>query len=296
MKQRADEKRQNVKSDVQQWWSDNPQTYGDVHGETNYGDEQTQFGTKAFFERIDQEFYQWNPHLHKEQPFDQLFPYHNYKPGDRVLEIGCGMGTMAMNWAKQGVHLSAVDLSPTSIAQTRKRFELFDLQGDIHIEDGNHLSFEDHTFDYAYSWGVLHHSPDLHRSIHEMKRVLKPGGGFMVMLYHRHSLLHWYRNLYMEGFLHYEKRFLSPLALTSRYGDGDREEGNPHTWPVTRKEMQNLFGPFSRDLEIKISGTDINPIIYWMWPGFGQFIPIWARKPWARRFGWSVIMRGHRTS
>ena len=43
------------------------------------------------------------------------------------------------------------------------------------------LPFADASFDYVYSWGVLHHSPDLARSITELMRVLRPGGGFGVM-------------------------------------------------------------------------------------------------------------------
>ena len=47
-------------------------------------------------------------------------------------------------------------------------------------------------FDYAYSWGVLHHSPNLGQSLAEMMRVTKPGGEFGIMLYNRRSFLHWY--------------------------------------------------------------------------------------------------------
>jgi ubiquinone/menaquinone biosynthesis C-methylase UbiE len=285
-----------VKQDVRDWWSQNPQTYSTVHGETRHeGGVPTELGSREFFEGVDREFYRWNQSLHGEHPFERLFPYQRYQNGAKVLEVGCGMGTMAMNWAKRGAAVTAVDLSPTSVRQTTARFALFGLPGEIRQEDGNRLSFGDRTFDYAYSWGVLHHSPDLDRSIRELMRVLKPGGGFMVMLYHRHSLLHLYRNLYREGFLHYERRFLTPLELTSRYGDADTEEGNPHTWPVTRREMRALFGQFSSDLRLRVLGTDLDALATWMWPGLYKLVPRWLIKPWARRFGWSLVMEGHRS-
>ena len=109
---------------VRDWWRDNPMTYGAEHGRTEYRDGVFELGTREFLERVDQEFYSWNRPLHDRRPFDRLFPYDAYGPGSRVLEIGCGLGTMAMNWARNGVDMTAVDLNPTSISQTRRRFEL----------------------------------------------------------------------------------------------------------------------------------------------------------------------------
>ena len=59
--------------------------------------------------------------------------------------------------------------------------------------DARQLALPDNSFDYVYSWGVLHHSPDIAQSLKEMTRVLKPGGGFGIMVYNRRSLLHWYK-------------------------------------------------------------------------------------------------------
>lgn len=280
--------------EVQEWWRDNPMTYGAEHGRTEYQDGQYEMGSRDFFERLDQEFYSWNRPLHGERPFDRLFPYQRFSRGARVLEIGCGLGTMAMNWARNGVELTAVDLNPTSIAQTRRRFELMGLGGRIELMDGRHLDLPDAHFDYVYSWGVLHHSPDLGQSLKEMMRVLKPGGEYGVMLYCRRSLLHWYKTLYTEGFLHYENRFLGPLELASRYGDGARAEGNPHTWPVTKREMRAMLGTHSRDLRFKVLGTDLDTVFHALLPGLGLFLPAWAKKPWARRFGWSLWSYGHK--
>lgn len=285
----------NETREVQAWWRDNPMTYGAEHGRTSFRDGAFEMGTLEFFERLDREFYRWNHPLHGERPFDRLFPYRDHGAGARVLEIGCGLGTMAMNWAKNGVDLTAVDLNPTSIEQTRSRFELMGLRGRIELMDGRQLDLPDAHFDYAYSWGVLHHSPDLAQSLREMMRVLKPGGGFGLMLYHRRSVLHAYKTLYTEGFLHYENRFLGPLELASRYGDGARAEGNPHTWPVTKDELRAMLGPSSRDIDFRVLGTDLDTALHALLPGLGLILPSWAKKPWARRFGWSLWAHGHKS-
>jgi SAM-dependent methyltransferase len=183
--------------------------------------------------------------------------------------------------------------APRRVWQTRRRFELYGLDGDIRETDGRALPFPDGTFDYAYSWGVLHHSPDIDASLRELLRVVRPGGGFGVMLYHRRSLLHWYVTEYLEGFLHFEREFLDELGLASRYGDGAREEGNPHTWPMTKHELRAILGPRSPDLAIRVLGTDVDGVLDQAMPGLGRAVPAWLKKPWARRFGWSLWAHGH---
>jgi SAM-dependent methyltransferase len=279
---------------IREWWAENPMTYGSVHGHAAYEDGQYTLGTPEFFERVDREFFSWNAPLHDHRPFGRLFPFGSYGQGSRVLEIGCGMGTMAMLWALNGADVTAVDLNPTAVEQTTRRFEIKGLAADIHLEDANRLALPDAHFDYAYSWGVLHHSPNLEQSLSEMMRVLKPGGGFGIMLYNRRSLWHWYLTEYVEGFLHYEKRFLDPLQLASRYGDGYREEGNPHTWPVTRKEMRQALREHCGELKFKILGTELDSVFRTMLPGVGLALPRIVKKSWARRFGWSLWMYGHK--
>src|SRR3982750_361869 len=133
----------NSKESIENWWAQNPMTYGAVHGRAEYTDGHFDFSSREFFERLDREFYSWNSPLHDKRPFDRLFPYNEYGSQAKVLEIGCGLGTMAMNWARNGTAVTAVDLNPTSVRETSKRFQLHGLAGDITSMDGNHLSFAD---------------------------------------------------------------------------------------------------------------------------------------------------------
>ncbi len=280
---------------VEGWWATNPMTYGDVHGGDKYlGDNDSyELGSIKMFEKMDDTFYAWNKPLHTERPFGKIFPYEKYK-GKRVLEVGCGLGTMSMNWAKAGADVTAIDLNQTSIDQTTLRFKAMELSGDIQQMDANALEFDDDSFDYVYSWGVIHHSPNLKKSLHEIIRVLKPGGEFGIMLYYRPSFLHQYMTKYIEGFLHYENRFLGELELASRYGDGAREEGNPHTWPITKGEMRAMLEEHTSKISFNMLGTDIDNIFPLLIPGIGDFIPAFLKKPWARRFGWSLWTSGQK--
>ena len=284
---------QELKASIRAWWAAAPMTYGEQHGQASYQradgtTETVAIGSQRFFELADDVFYRWNTALHAPTArFARIFDYAHYR-GKRVLEIGCGMGCMAMNWARNGAHITAIDLNPVAIEQTTRRFAVMGLSGDIREADAEALPFADNEFDYVYSWGVLHHTPGIRRALAEVHRVLKPDGGLGLMLYHRHSLLYWYTVLYNEGLLNLESRFLDPLELASRYGDGGREEGNPHTWPVTRREVLRDLIPQFTDPQIDVLGSDVDDILNTWWPALGQRLPRSWRQALARRCGWSL--------
>jgi SAM-dependent methyltransferase len=289
-----------IKDQIRDWWAGQPMTYGEQHGATTYtrpdgSVEQVEIGSRRFFELADERFYGWNTPLHDaaKGPFSDIYDYRRHA-GQPVLEVGCGMGCMAMNWATRGARMTAVDLNPVAIAQTRRRFEVFGLEGDIREADAEQLPFAGDHFSFAYSWGVLHHTPGIRKALKEIHRVLKPGAGIGVMLYHRTSFLYRYTVAYQDGFVNMERRFLDELQLASRYGDGGREEGNPHTWPVTKPEITgDLFTPFE-DVQVRVLGTDVPPILDTWRPRLGQKLSERGRAALAGRWGWSLWITGRK--
>lgn len=289
-----------LKIDIRDWWAGSPMTYGDVHGHSEYRHpdgaiEIVEFGSRRFFELADATFYRWNEPLHLAgRRFSAIFDYDSYR-GRPVLEVGCGMGCMSMNWAQGGAQVTAVDLNPVSVEQTRLRFQTFGLAGDIREADAEALPFPDRQFAYAYSWGVLHHTPGTRQAIAELHRVLEPGGRVGVMLYNRKSLLYRFLVGFQEGWINMERRFLSELQLASRYGDGERAEGNPHTWPVTPEEVRrDLFAPFA-DVKVEILGTDVpNVLNVWADALGSRRMPKPLVRALARRWGWSLWITGEK--
>ena len=286
------------RGEVKRWWADNPMTYGATHGQATYvaadgAVRELALGTREFFTHVDDTQARWNTPLERNGvPFGQLFPYDAYRD-KQVLEVGCGMGTMAMLWAQQGAHVTACDLNPVAVEQTSERMRLFNLRANVFQADGGVLPCADHTFDYVFSWGVLHHSPRLDLSIAELLRVLKPGGQYGVMLYHRNSFRTHYLMRYVEGFLHGESRFLGPLELASRYSDGGIEEGNPHTWPVTREEMVELFSKHADTVNVHTFGDkEVRNNFKLLMPVIWRFVPEAVVRAWASRWGWSLWIYG----
>jgi ubiquinone/menaquinone biosynthesis C-methylase UbiE len=114
--------------------------------------------------------------------------------GKDVLEIGCGVGTDGIEFARNGANYVGVDLTPNSIELTRERFLTFGVPGRFEVANAEEgLPLPDASVDHVYSFGVIHHSPAPEKIVREIHRILKGGGTFTVMLYNRNSI-----NYYVE--------------------------------------------------------------------------------------------------
>ena len=97
--------------------------------------------------------------------------------------------------------MSAVDLTPTAVRLTTQRLSLAGLFADVREADAESLPYGDSSFDFVWSWGVIHHSSDTDRVIAEIARVLRPGGRLAFMVYHRSSLTFWLNYVLYRGVL-----------------------------------------------------------------------------------------------
>src|SRR5256714_11088805 len=118
-----------------------------------YGREQ-EFGTREFFDAVERHRYtEYAPWMPAVMGFNDF-------AGARLLEVGCGMGTDLLQFARGGAKVTGVDLTPRSIEISRKRLELYDQQGQFAISDCEYLPFAAESFDVVFSNGVLLHTPD----------------------------------------------------------------------------------------------------------------------------------------
>jgi ubiquinone/menaquinone biosynthesis C-methylase UbiE len=148
--------------------------------------------------------------------------------GRRLLEIGCGMGTDLLQFARGGARCIGIDLTPRSVEITQHRFKLYGERGSFMISDGERLPFRSESFDVVYSNGVLHHTPDTAGAIREVHRVLRPGGVAKVMLYHRNSLNYWFEIVLRRGLLGLEfLRGRSAEEIMSRVVEHSDHDARP---------------------------------------------------------------------
>ena len=164
---------QSLEDRIKRYW--NTQPCNIKHGKSD-------IGTPEFFREVSERRYRVEPHI------PEFAGFHLWA-GKRVLEIGCGIGSDAEEFAKHGADYTGIDLSDQSIALCRQRFEALGLEGEFHNIDVTNLAALKTLgeFDLVYSYGVIHHFPGIDKIIANVKEVVKSGGEFRYMVYAKNS-------------------------------------------------------------------------------------------------------------
>ncbi|GAA4816829.1 class I SAM-dependent methyltransferase [Tomitella cavernea] len=112
--------------------------------------------------------------------FDKAVPQAEL-PYGRALELGCGTGFFLLNLMQSGIAEkgSVTDLSPGMVKVALRNAENLGLDVDGRVADAETIPYDDETFDLVVGHAVLHHIPDVEKSLREVLRVLKPGGRFV---------------------------------------------------------------------------------------------------------------------
>ena len=168
------------------WWESNPMRY-DWRTPIDANS-----GSPEFFSEIDRRFFEASRAYYpwRERPFERLIDFDGLRDLD-VLEIGVGHGSHAALIAPHCRSFTGIDLTRHAAEMTAKRFALSGMKARILRMDAEAMDFASGSFDWIWSWGVIHHSADTSRILREMHRVLRPNGRATVMVYYR-SLWHYY--------------------------------------------------------------------------------------------------------
>lgn len=167
------------------WWETNPMRYDWLDGKLDKIPH-PEF-SKEFYREIDSRFFaNANEYLPlKNLPFDGLIDFESLRD-KRVLEIGVGNGSHAQLLATYARDFTGIDLTDYGVKSTTERMKAFGLdKAKILQMNAEDLKFEDNSFDFIWSWGVIHHSANPRQILKEINRVLKPGGMFKAMVYYR---------------------------------------------------------------------------------------------------------------
>ena len=187
-------------------------------------------GTREYFDEVEARKYFVEPHIPRFAEFERW-------RGKKVLEIGCGIGTDTINFARAGAQVTAVDLSDASQEVAKQRAAVFGLQERIRFYAGNAEQLTSFVpvepYDLVYSFGVIHHTPHPERVMEQVRQYLRPGSTVKVMVYHRHSWkVLWILLTYGRG------QFWKLPELVARYSEA--ESGCPVTYAYTPSEARAL--------------------------------------------------------
>jgi SAM-dependent methyltransferase len=235
-----------------------------------------------------------------------------------VLEVGCGIGTDGVRFARAGARYVGVDASAEAVGLAQRRFAIESLRAEVGIASATQLPYPDASFDLVYSHGVVHHIPETERAIGEFYRVLRPGGTVLVMLYHRGSFNHWVSIVVVRRLLvslllvpgatravaaltrespailkghrallrRHGLRYLSDRDLfLSNNTDGP---GNPLSKVYSRAEAEELFRDF-RDLRLRIRFLNLR-----IYPGGRALERSALGRRLERHLGWHLYIEGRK--
>jgi SAM-dependent methyltransferase len=190
-------------------------------------------GSREYFDEVEARKYFVEPHIPRFAEFERW-------KGQRVLEIGCGIGTDTIRFARAGAQVTAIDLSEKSLQVARRRAEVFGFRDQIEffLADAEKISDTVHPapYDLVYSFGCLHHTPNPHRAIEEIRaHYVRPGTVIKLMLYNRYSWkVFWILVTYGRG------AFWKVDQLVSTYSEA--QVGCPVTYTFSRRSAERLLG------------------------------------------------------
>jgi len=181
--------------DVKQYWNSRP---------CNIRHSNKKIGTKEYFDEVEHRKYFVESHIPKFADFGNW-------SGKTVLEIGCGIGTDAVNFARGGATYTGVELSEESLEIARNRFDLFDLKGNFLLGDAENLEsiFDGKKFDLIYSFGVLHHTPSIVKALSGIKKLAHENSTIKIMIYAKNS---WKQEMINAGLDQPEAQYGCPIA------------------------------------------------------------------------------------
>lgn len=241
-------------------------------------------GTKKYFDEVEKRKYFIEPHIPK---FAEFKKWKNNK----VLEIGCGIGTDTINFARAGAFVSALELSEESLKIARKRAEVYHLEKRIkfYLGDAEELSkvMPIQKYDLIYSFGVIHHTPHPEKILSEIKKYCHKKTVVKVMVYNKYSWKAlWILFKYGRGKIW---DFSKLIAQNS-----EAATGSPVSYVYSKRDIKKLFKSFQI---INISIDHVFPyrisdyvnyryIKVWYFRYFPKSIFRWLET----HFGWHLLI------
>lgn len=188
-------------------------------------------GTREYFDEVEARKYFVESHIPGFAEFERW-------QGKKVLEIGCGIGTDTVNFARHGALVTSMDLSEKSLEIARQRVSVYGFENQVRFYSGNAEQLSSFVpvepYDLIYSFGVIHHTPNPEAVLEELRQYAQPGTTVKIMVYHRRSWkVAWI--LLTEGKGQFWK--LPQLVATN----SEAQTGCPITYTYTRQEGRQML-------------------------------------------------------
>ncbi len=242
-------------------------------------------GEREYFDEVEARKYFVEPHIPQFAEFPRW-------AGKRVLEIGCGIGTDTMNFARAGAQVTAVDLSERSLEIARQRAKVYGYSNINFIQANvEHLATEIpvEPYDLVYSFGVIHHTPNPRVALGQMRRFLARNGTLKLMVYNRYS---W--KAFVSVMTYGRGAFWNWDEIIARHSEA--QEGCPVTYTYTPQALREMIEASG----CKIKEMFVDHIFPWRIADYVQYryrrvwcfaiLPSPAFRWLERRLGWHLCV------
>lgn len=212
----------------------------------------------------------------------------------KVLEIGCGAGYDAYQFCKHGAEYTGIDITPANPLLTRQHLSYYGYQPTTHEMDAEKMNFNQ-EFDFVYSFGVLHHIPDMQKVLNNCYQALRTGGECQIIVYNKYSIFYMLSVVFAAWFLrgNFLRRSLAQQRSFIEYS-----ESNEH--PLVNVYSKRTVEKMMRQAGFEITQTSVRKLVHEDLPS----IPLVGRLYWlipasflsklGNIFGWYVSVRARK--
>jgi 2-polyprenyl-3-methyl-5-hydroxy-6-metoxy-1,4-benzoquinol methylase len=245
-------------------------------------------GTREYFDEVEARKYLVEPHILRFAEFERW-------KGMKVLEIGCGIGTDTINFARHGAQVTAVDLTEKSLDVARQRAHVFGLEDHVRFFQADAERLSDYVpveqYDLVYSFGVIHHTPHPERVVEQLRKYVGPAGTIRIMVYNRWSWkVLWVLFVYGKG------QFWKLDQLIAEYSEA--QTGCPVTYSYSRRDGRRLL----ENHGFRVTDVMVDHIFPYSIPEYVRYeykmvwyfrwMPQALFRALERAFGWHLCLTG----
>jgi 2-polyprenyl-3-methyl-5-hydroxy-6-metoxy-1,4-benzoquinol methylase len=245
-------------------------------------------GTREYFDEVEARKYMVEPHIPGFAEFDRW-------RGKKVLEIGCGIGTDTINFARAGAQVTSVDLTEKSLEVARQRAKVFGFEDRVRFFQANAEKLSDYVpveqYDLIYSFGVIHHTPHPERVLDELRKYTKADTTIKIMVYNRWSWkVLWILFVYGKGQFWKIDRLIADSS--------EAQTGCPVTYSYSRTSGRRLL----EEHGFRVTRTMVDHIFAFAIPEYVQYrykrvwyfrwMPGFLFRAMERMFGWHLCLTG----